>query len=117
MDQERAVNKIVRDMRMCGLITLNQFREERVEEVKFFVTMAFVAGFDLRRTEINKGNNNRRIAYYAKNGKKIKEYPSIAEASRKLKIGRGTIDDILYGKTKGRRNTGNYFRYADEDTL
>ena len=108
MDQERAVNRVLRDMNMRGII-----HEDNIGEARIFLNALWVAGFEyFRRTELN--HNKREIEYFDKQGNRIASYPSIAIASRDLHIGRGTIDDILYGKSKGRRNTGNYFRYADE---
>lgn len=107
MDQERAVNKILRDMKLSGIAT-----EGNEGLTRFFLNIAWVTGFEyFRRTELN--HNKREIVQYNKDGVEIGRYDSIEGAARQLKIGRGTIDDILYGKTKGRRNTGEYFRYAN----
>jgi hypothetical protein len=106
MDQERAVNKVVRDMVDFGLIS-----DESTEDVRIHLRLLWTAGYDYYR--INEFNRNqRKIDYFNKKGDLIETFTSIEEAGRRLKIGRGTVDDILYGKSKGRRNTGNYFKYA-----
>lgn len=105
MEKDILINKLLLNMAEFNL------------PIETALDQAFVGGIDYaRHTMFN--HNQRKILYFNKNGALINTFNSIAEAGRKLKIGRGTIDDILYGKTKGRRNTGNYFRYATyENTL
>lgn len=108
MEKYLVVNRVLRDMKQAGILL-----EVDSEIARPFLNLLWTAGYDYYRYyEIN--HNRKKIIYYDKQGKVLALYPSIIDAARKLKIGRGTIDDILYRKTKGRRNTGNYFRYSDE---
>ena len=111
MDKDTCINGILRDMRLAGFVV-----EGNDEHVRFHLSLVWTAGYEYYRTrEVT--HNKRKIEYFTKDGKKIAEYNSIMEAAKELKIGRGTVDDILYGKTVGRRVTGHYFRYKeDEDT-
>lgn len=109
MDKETCINLVLRDMKLAGFVV-----EGKDEHVRFHLHLVWTAGYEFfKNNEIT--HNRKKIEYFNKKGVKIGEYDSIADAAKKLKIGRGTVDDILYGKTKGRRNTGNYFRYADKE--
>ena len=111
MDKDTCISKVLRDMKLAGFVV-----EGKDEHVKFHLSMVWTAGYEFfRAREIT--HNRKKIEYFNRDGDKIGEYDSIADAARELKIGRGTVDDILYGKSKGRRNTGNYFRYKDDENI
>ena len=109
MEREVAINSIIRDMGLMGVIS-----EGKEGDAKFFGGLLWTAGFDYYRMHYF-NNGKRPILYFNKKDVLLARFPSIRDASIQLKISRNTIDDILYGKTKGRRNTGNYFKYADEN--
>lgn len=106
MTQDTAINSIMRDMRIAKIVT-----DENNNLIQQFIEQAWVAGWEYyRRTEIN--HNKKKVNYFDANGNLLHTFNSIEETARELGMGRSAVDDILYGKSKGRRNTGNYFEYA-----
>lgn len=113
MDKERVINKITRDMRMSGLIALNNEGEERVAEVKFFMDLVWVAAQEGKTRELC-AHNEKKVVLIDLDGKAIEEFDSAEKASRKLKIGvQGIYSAIM---RRSRTKKGYYFRYADADT-
>ena len=112
MDQERTVNKVCRDMKMCNLIPMNETGELRESEVKFFLSIAFTAGFDHK----NKANNcQKRVIQESREHKKLQEYPSMNIARKAVGMSKAGMINAIKNKLLTRK--GYYFRYAeDEDT-
>jgi hypothetical protein len=109
MDQERAVNKVVRDMVDFGLIS-----DEGTEDVKFHLRLLWTAGWEhYRRYETHHEGNVHAIVHFGRDNNNLGTYPSVSEASRRLKIPRKTLCSVLKGSVKRMRN-GHYFKYIEE---
>jgi hypothetical protein len=76
MEKDIAVNRIVRDMKMGGIIC-----EDCIGEVRKYVDLSWVAGYENGRTEINQ-HSNKMIGQYDKRGKLVHAYKSRKQASR-----------------------------------
>jgi len=109
MEKDIAVNSVLRDMKMDGLIS-----EDYSGEVRVYLEALWVAGWEYyRRYETHHNGNVSPVAYFGNDDKKLGEYPSVSEACRKLRIPRKTIDSVLSGKVRRMRN-GHYFKYANK---
>lgn len=86
MEKDIAVNRIVRDMRMGGIIC-----EDCLGEVRKYVDLAWVAGFERGRyTEF--GHGSKKIGQYDKHGILLNTFGSKKEAARKT----GFTEDGIY---------------------
>lgn len=103
MKQEIVVNKILRDLKFMGLVS-----EDTNGEFKPFLGAIYVAGYEERGKELA-AHNNIPIIQLTKNGKLIKEFPNIIQASKKAKYARGTIYTAL--KTGTLTSRGHLWRY------
>ena len=105
MDQEVAVNRVLRDLKMLGLIS-----EESNGEVKVFLNALVVVGIEIRSKEISKGTWKKVFQFDSK-GNKIGEYVSAMEAARKTKSDRKVIE--RHSKTGKITRKGHYWSYTD----
>ena len=101
MDQERTVNKLLLQVLQFDL------------DIRKALDQAYAAGYDERGMDLN-SHKTRRITKFTAEGKKIKEYNSIKQASVLNKISRDTISDILNSKRKLTPDKKFYFKYSDE---
>ena len=104
MNQEIVINKILRDLKMMGLVS-----EDTNGEFKPYLNAIWVASWEARGKELS-SHNDIPIIQLTKNGKLIKEFPNIIQASKKAKYARGTIYTALKTGTLTRR--GHLWRYA-----
>ena len=104
MDKDLAVNRVLRDF-----VTRKLIYEEDQEEVRVHLNELWVAGCECKRG--TPSGNGRKIIQCDRQGKKIGDYGSIAEASRKLKIHRDAIDRSIRYKRITKR--GHIWKYAE----
>jgi hypothetical protein len=76
MEKDIAVNRIVRDMKMGGIIC-----EDCLGEVRKYVDLAWVAGYENGRKQVNQ-HGNKPIGQYDKKGKLVNTFKSRIEAAR-----------------------------------
>jgi hypothetical protein len=91
MKQEVAVNRILRDMEMSGLI---EYDEKEI--FRPFLDIVWVAGKEWRRGTPSK--NGISLVQKDRDGKIIGKFDNVLDASRKLKIPKFTIYHALYEK-------------------
>ena len=112
MDRERAVNKVLRDMKQWGLIASDEEGEVRSGDARFFLNALWVASYE-GAIKQNSTRHTRKITEFDREGNELQGFNSVIEASKTLSIPRSTIGYTLFGKTKRMRN-GHYFRYTEE---
>jgi len=110
MDQ-RAVNKVLRDMKMHGLITLDEYGEVRSGEARFFLNALWVAGLEEGNRKQYAGFKKTVILYNTE-GIEVDRFESVAEASRRKHISIKTIYQALTRNSISRN--GHYWRYAEK---
>jgi hypothetical protein len=106
MNQEVCINRILRDMKMAGLIS-----EEANGEVKIYMNAAYVAGIE---EGVRQGHANfkREIILCNPQGIQVDEFESIAEASRRRRVSIRTINNALYRSSTSR--DGYQWRYKEK---
>jgi len=110
MDQDKAVNKTLRDMNQFGLISKNEEGEVRSGEARLFLNALWVAGKEWRRGKPTGGG--RPIVQMDRGKKIIGRFDNVLDASRKLKISKHTIYNAIYGTYMTRK--GHYWKHADK---
>ena len=109
MEQDKVVNRVLRDLIALGLVS-----EDSSGEVKIYLNAIWVASLEERTRELSAHHEKRVIQYNAGWGK-IAEYRSIAEASKRTKLGvMGLYSAVLKG-TLTRK--GHYWKYAENENL
>ena len=106
MDEEITVNRIVRDLKMQGLIC-----EDCTEEVKFHIRLAYIAGWE--EAHFDKYNaEEKEVFQYDRMGNLITSYPSVTKAAKTLKC---TRDGMYKAIKKGTPTKKGYiWKYADK---
>jgi len=105
MNKEILINRIARDLKAQGLIG-----EDYVENVKFFIGLAWTAGWEERNKE---WSDHRSIPVQQCNyrGELIHKYNNIIIAARLSKYSRNTIYTAIKSGEPTRR--GHIFKYAE----
>lgn len=107
MDLDSIVNRVVRDMKMAGLIS-----DDYTEDVKIYIRAAYTAGWEERSSELT-AHNKKKVYQFNSEGQQIGEYDSIAEASKKTKLGiAGLYSAVLRGTLTKK---GHYWQYAEDE--
>lgn len=106
MDNERAVNKVLRDMKSIGIII-----EENGGIARVFLNALFVAGLEEGKRK-GYAAFKKTVYYFDKNGKLLSEYESAEEAARRNKVGVRGIYNSIYRSTKIHHR--NYWKYAEQ---
>jgi NUMOD1 domain len=107
MEKDTAVNRIVRDMRMGGIIC-----EDCIGEVRKYVDLAWVAGYENGR-HIEFGHGSKRIGQYDKNGNLLNIFGSQKEAARKTGF---TANGIYKAMMNGRRTKQGWtWKYIEDE--
>jgi len=113
MELDKIINSVVRDMRMSGLIS-----EESTGEVRMFIQMACIAGWEERGKELAHSRwdcDDYKIQKFTRDGILVNEYSSPSEAVRKdTTAKRTTIWKAL--KTGRPTSRGYIWRYAGNGT-
>lgn len=111
MNQDRTVKKALFCMKQEGILPDDPVKVARIEE---YLNWIFVIGAEERGKELT-AHNKKKLIMENRNHEKIRDFDSVIEAARKLKIG---VTGIYSAIERGSRTKkGYYFRYADEDTL
>jgi hypothetical protein len=114
MDQETTVNRVLRDMKLARLITLDEVGDERIAEMRVLCNAIYTAGWE----EKNKAWADKRsipVVQCDKKGKPIQRFHNVLIASRKTKYNRVTIYTSLKSGKPTQR--GHIWKYAqDENT-
>jgi len=105
MEQERAVNKVLRDLISAGLVS-----ETWQGEVRLYLNQLFAAGYD-EGNHRQYASHEREIVLYNGNDKEIGRWRSMAEASRETKTPQSTITMGMWRGTRSRN--GNTWKYAE----
>jgi len=109
MEQDIAINRVLRDLKMQGLIA-----EEESANVRFFLNALWVASWEARGSEFG-DRRSREIIQLDKKGRPLNEFHNSMEAAKKLRCARKTIrKSLLTGKPTDR---GHLWKYVEnEDT-
>jgi hypothetical protein len=107
MDMEVAVNRVLRDMKMSGLIS-----EDANGEVKVFLSALWVAGHEngIHKMAVRK---NKPVVLYNIEGKVLGEYESIVEAAKANGCDHLTIERAL--KSGKETRTRHIWKFAERD--
>ena len=104
MQQEFSVNIALQDMKERGLI-----RPKDTDAVKMILDAVWVAGREYKRGIPSL--NGRRVIQYDRDGNKINEFPSIAEACRMLSLDRNAVERAIKFNRITRK--GHRWKYAE----
>ncbi|MDX9913927.1 MAG: hypothetical protein RBS77_05090 [Candidatus Moranbacteria bacterium] len=109
MDRDRAINKVLRDLKMGGWV-----HEDDAGHVRYFLNALFVAGMEEQRHLQGMNNNcQKRVVVLNRHKEKIDECSSVLEASQKYKLFETSVTRLLTNKKLSRK--GYYFKYADDE--
>jgi len=97
MEQGRAVNKILRDMKQFELISKDATGEVRSGEARVFLNALYVAGWEGAKHDTN-NNCEKPVIQFDRTGKRITKYPSVTIAAKELKC---TRDGLYKAIRKG----------------
>jgi len=104
MDQETAVNRVIRDLKMMGILS-----EEGAAESRQLLNALYVSGWEARKKEYNQ-SQEKVVIQEDRNHKKVSAYPSMEMARKKIGMSKtGMIEAIKHSKLTRK---GYYFRYA-----
>ena len=81
MEQDKAINRVLRDIKQFDLIAKDILGEVKSGEIRYFLNVLYVAGWEEGYRTINQ-HGNKTIGQYNKSGKLIKTYKSLKEAAR-----------------------------------
>ena len=113
MKQERVVKRILRDMKMSGLVS-----EENSAEVLILLNALWVACYEETIHKLQR-RNTRKVNRVNREGVILARYDSITEAAKGVGFGmryRGgcpIVLEVLSGRRKHTKE-GYYFKYADD---
>jgi hypothetical protein len=108
MDQIRAVRKMILQAKRDGYIPLDVY-----SHLWHYFKLMYVAGWDGHT--LNEANGCQKpVIQLDKDRKKIGDYPSAADAGRKLDIPKSTLLSAIKKGNKTRQ--GHYWKYKDEIT-
>lgn len=111
MNQERAINRILRDMKMAGLITTDESGDIRSGEARFYLNALWVAALEEGKRK-NYAAFKKTVVLLSKEGKVLGKYESAEEAARQRKCGvRGIYNSIWRNADK---HIGNYWKYEED---
>jgi hypothetical protein len=103
MNQEKVVNRILRDLKLFGLITLDEVGEHRTGEVKPFLNQLWTASWEESRKVMCGDSHARPVGQYDRNGQLLHSYNSIKEAARKTNFHPSNLQRALIRGTKTRQ--------------
>ena len=110
MDQERSVNKVLRDMKLFDLISKDITGEVRAGEARVFLDALWVAGYE-HKTKVNACE--KRVIQEDRDHKIIQEHPSMVVARRIVGMSKQGMINAIKNKLLTRK--GYYFRYAEDE--
>jgi len=102
VDQDKTVNRVLRDLKMMGLI-----EEDAGGELRPYLNALFVSGWEVGYKEINQ-HGNKTIGQYDKRGNLFQTYKSRKEAA---KLTGFSVSGIYKSVIKGRPLKGWYWHY------
>ena len=108
MEKEVLIKRVLRDMKLFGIIY-----EEDFDDAEFFMNAIYVAAQEHKTKELL-AHNKRKVLQYNRENRLIGTFESITEAAAENKCNRDVIDDSISGRAHFTRR-GHYFRYADEE--
>ncbi len=108
MEREICINRVLRDMRLLGIIP-----EDNIGDARIYANAIWVASYEERTRELL-AHNKKKVVQYNRGDQEIATFSSIAEAARANKCSRDVVDDSITGRVEISRK-GYYFRYAEED--
>jgi hypothetical protein len=115
MDQDKTVNRILRDLGQFGLVVKDVTGEPKTGEYRIFLNALWVAAFEEGyRKGYEKFRRVRAVILYDKHGKVIKEYESAVYAAKKNEISVFTILSAI--RRKSYSKNGNYWRWKEEQS-
>jgi hypothetical protein len=103
MDNERTVNKILRDIKFEGLIDIND-----APSLRKYINAAYVSGLEEGKKK-SYAANKKTVILLNRNGDIIREFESAEEASRQMKVGVRGIYHSIYRDKKN--HIKNYWKY------
>jgi hypothetical protein len=112
MDQEKVVNRILRDLKQFDLIAKDITGEPRTGEYRIFLNALWVAAWEEGIHSVKQYNNRQRaVEQLDINGKKLNEFISIAEAVKKTGAGKNVIGKSVKFGTHTQKN--HIWRYKE----
>ena len=111
MEQDKAVNRVLRDLKQFDLISKTIEKEVRSGEARVFLNALYVAGLEegLRRIT---ANYKKTIILYNEKDVPVAEYESAAEAARVRKISVRSIYKAIFKKSISKN--GYYWQYKED---
>lgn len=103
MDNERTVNKILRDIKMEGLVS-----DSGAPFLRKYINAAFVAGNEEGRKK-GYAANKKTVILLNRSGAIIREFESAEEAARQMRVGVRGIYNSIYRKSEIHHR--NYWKY------
>jgi hypothetical protein len=107
MDQDKVVNKILRDMKLMGIIP-----EEMSGDARPYLNAIWVASYEQRTKELL-AHHKKAVIQFNRTGQEISSFPSVVEAALANHCSRDVVDDSITGRVPMTRK-GYYFRYAKD---
>jgi hypothetical protein len=104
MEQDIVVNKILRDLKLMGLVS-----EDSNGEFKPYLNALYIAGWEQARIEFA-ARTNKPVTQYNIDHVPIDDFPSIEIAAKTLKVSRETIARAI--KTKQKTAKGHYWAFS-----
>lgn len=110
MNQDVIINRVLRDMKMAGLITTDESGDIRSGEARVYLNMLYVAAWESRKKEYNQVQE-KEVIQEDKNHNEIQTHKSMADARKKVGMSKaGMIEAIKHNKLTRK---GYYFRYVE----
>lgn len=106
MDKDKAVNKIIRDLRQTGII-----EEENIGIIRMHLGFLYTAGWDEGHHK-SIYYNNKEVYQCDKDGHILNSYKSATDAAKSLNCTRETIYIALAEKRMTRK--GHYWKHKEE---
>jgi hypothetical protein len=106
MKQEVLINKILRDLKLMGLVS-----EDTNGEFKPYLNALYAAGWEQARIEFAE-RTRKPVLQFNINNEFLKEYPSIEEAGKQLKVSRETIARAI--KTNHLTSKRHFWRFKEK---
>jgi hypothetical protein len=114
MDQDKTVNRILRDLGQFGLVVKDVTGEPKTGEYRIFLNALWVAAWEEGIHSVKQYNNRQRaVEQLDMNSKKLNEFISIAEAVKKTGEGKNVIGRSI--KFNSLTQKKHIWRYKKEE--
>lgn len=111
MDREVAINRVIRDMNLQGLISRDLAGEVRSAEAKIYLGALYTAGWE-EKGRLHGDRRSREIIQMTAAMKEMQRFHNATQAGKILHCAKRTIRKSL--NTGEPTDRGHIWRYADE---